>query len=66
MLFADDVVITAQSLANLQNALNLLESYCLHWSLEVNTKKTKVMVNQDKGICQLRQGFGGSGSILVL
>ena len=45
LLFADDVVITAQSSADLQNALNLIESYCLHWSLEVNTKKNKSYAN---------------------
>ena len=48
-LFADDEVTTAQSSADLQNALTLLESYCLYWSLEVNTKTNQ----KYKGNCQL-------------
>ena len=36
-----NVVITSQSSADLQTALTLLESYCLHWSLEVNIKNKK-------------------------
>ena len=44
LLFADDMVIFGKTAEELQNKLDLLYSYCLHWSLEVNVDKTKVMV----------------------
>ena len=44
LLFADDMVIFGKTAEELQHKLDLLYSYCLHWSLEVNVDKTKVMV----------------------
>ena len=44
LLFADDMVILAETPEDLQKSLNSLYEYCNKWSLEVNTEKTKVMV----------------------
>ena len=41
ILFADDMVIFGKTAEELQTKLDLLYSYCLHWSLEVNVDKTK-------------------------
>ena len=46
MLFADDMVmvILSNSPEDLQNSLNVLESYCDNWGVSVNVEKSKVMV----------------------
>ena len=44
LLFADDMVILAETPEDLKKSLNTLYEYCNKWSLEVNTEKTKVMV----------------------
>ncbi|KAL4219933.1 hypothetical protein ACF0H5_020345 [Mactra antiquata] len=49
MLFADDMVLFANSIPDLQNSLDLLHTYCLTWGLEVNTEKTKVIVFRNRG-----------------
>jgi hypothetical protein len=43
LLFADDMVIFAKSIEQLQSNLNNLKLYCNKWGLEVNTDKTKTM-----------------------
>jgi len=42
-LYADDIVIFANSADELQTSLNLFENY--YWKLKINTNKTKVMVS---------------------
>ena len=49
LMFADDLVILSESPAGLQNCLNKLESYIKKWKLEVNLKKTKIMIFQNPG-----------------
>ena len=44
ILYADDTVILADTKEGMQNALNIFQSYCEIWKLEVNVNKTKVMV----------------------
>ena len=44
MLFADDMVVLANNVLELQNNLDLLYTYCLKWGLQVNTDKTKFVV----------------------
>ena len=46
LLYADDLVFISRSKIGLQNCLNTLESFCSTWLLEVNLKKTKVMIFQ--------------------
>lgn len=49
MLFADDMAILGNSVADLQNSLDLLSRYCLKWGLEVNTDKSKIVVFRKHG-----------------
>ena len=50
LLYADDIVIFANSAEELQENINLLSKYCNRWKMKVNTKKTKVMVFRKGGI----------------
>ena len=49
LLYADDIVIFAESEVELQNGLNILKQYCQTWKLVVNVNKTKVMVFRKGG-----------------
>lgn len=53
ILFADDMVIIADNLIDLQENVNTLHNYCTENRLEVNTDKTKLLVcrksNRKKG-----------------
>ena len=44
LLFADDIVMFAESEEELQEMLGGLEEYCYKWRFEVNTKKSQVMI----------------------
>ena len=50
LLYADDIVIFANSAEELQHSLDSLGDYCRKWKLKVNVKKTKVMVFRKGGI----------------
>lgn len=41
LLYADDIVLFANSAEDLQKSLNVLADYCLRWKLVVNTEKKK-------------------------
>ena len=41
LLYADDIILFADSKAELQTSLNVLYEYCQKWKLVVNTNKTK-------------------------
>ena len=49
MLFADDMVIVANNVQDLQKSLELLHIYCTNWGLQVNTEKTKIVVFRKRG-----------------
>ena len=49
LLYADDIILLANSADNLQNSLNVLADYCTRWKLTVNTAKTKIMVFRKGG-----------------
>ena len=49
LLFADDLVILALTKEDLQEKLQILEDYCDKWGLEVNIKKTKIMIFNKQG-----------------
>lgn len=55
LLYADDIVLFANSAEDLQKSLNVLADYCLRWKLVVNTEKTKIMVFRKAG--NLRQNL---------
>ena len=49
LLYADDIVIFANSAEEMQDNLNILEEYCNKWKLKVNKDKTKVIVFRKGG-----------------
>ena len=44
LLYADDIVILAESKDDLQNQLNFFSEFCHSWKLKVNIEKSKVLV----------------------
>ena len=50
LLYADDIVIFANSAEQLQESLNMLSDYCRRWKLTVNVSKTKVRVFRKGGL----------------
>ena len=44
LLYADDVVIFAESSTNLQNSIDRLYDYCTRWKLKINTSKSFILV----------------------
>ena len=44
ILYAEDTVLLAESVAELHSELNYFYEYCEKWNLKVNTNKSKVMV----------------------
>ena len=49
LLYADDLVLMSESADGLQNSLNKLDAYCKFWNLQVNIKKTNVMIFNKTG-----------------
>ena len=49
LLYADDIVLFANSATELQNSIHILETYCRRWRLTVNTTKPKVLVFKKGG-----------------
>ena len=44
LLFADNTVVLAECPEDLQRALDILKTYCEFWGLDINVRKTKVMI----------------------
>ena len=44
LMYADDMVIFAESAEELQAMLNTLHSYTTKWNLTVNVEKTKIVI----------------------
>jgi len=63
LLYADDTVIIAESISDLQSALNAMYVYCDNWKLEVNASKTKVVIFS-KGKCKILPTFYFNGTKL--
>ena len=47
--YADDLIIMSTSPLSLQKCISKLEQYCTKWKLEVNLKKTKIMIFNRQG-----------------
>ena len=47
--YADDLIIMSTSPTSLQKSIANLEQYCTKWKLEVNLKKTKIMIFNKQG-----------------
>ena len=44
LMYADDLVVMSLSIEDLQNQIDNLNKYCTEWGLEINKRKTKVMI----------------------
>ena len=44
LLYADDTIVLAECPEHLQRALDMLKIYCEFWGLDINVRKTKVMI----------------------
>ncbi len=49
LLYADDLIIFSETQVGLQNAMNKLDIFCKKWKLQINNKKTKVLVFRQCG-----------------
>jgi hypothetical protein len=49
LLYADDIVIFANSAEELQRSIDILYDYCFKWKLKVNVSKTKIMIFRKGG-----------------
>ena len=49
LLYADDLIIMSTSPESLQKCISKLEQYCIKWKLQVNLKKTKIMIFNKQG-----------------
>ena len=43
MLFADDIILTAENESDLQNSLDILHRWCQSWNMKINAEKTKII-----------------------
>ena len=66
LLYADDIVIFANSPDELQRCLDLLSNYCNIWKLTVNVSKTKVMVFRNGDILPRDLAFYYNGEPLEI
>ena len=64
LLFADDMVILGKSPQDLQNSIDLLQSYCEKWGLSINVKKTKVVVFRKRGQLRVEEEWFYNGEKL--
>ena len=48
ILFADDLVLISQSANGLEKALRTLFRFCNNWMMNINIKKTKIIIFQKK------------------
>ena len=44
LLYVDDTIILAETVAELQRALNFMYEYCKRWNFQVNPEKSKVVI----------------------
>ena len=49
LMYADDLVMLSESPEGLQKCLDKLKEYTIEWGLEINEKKTKVLIFQRSG-----------------
>ena len=61
--YADDLVLMSQTKEGLQRCLDKLQLYCTQWKLEVNTKKTKILIFNPTGR-KLQDSFLLNGYLL--
>ena len=57
LIYADDLVIMSTSAEGLQECLNKLATYCNKWRLQVNLKKTKIILFNRQGSLIKKHSF---------
>ena len=50
LMFADDLVITAEKTSDLNRALEIVHRWCNQWKLRINAEKCSVVHFRDKSI----------------
>ena len=55
LLYADDTVVFAENINDMQKSSNVFSEYCIRWKLTVNMKNTKVVVFGSK--CRVHPVF---------
>lgn len=55
LLYADDIVIFAYSVRQLQQSINKIAEYCKLWSLKINLQKSKIMVFRNGGRLSVKE-----------
>ena len=66
LLYADDIVLFANSAEELQEGLNMLSDYCKRWKLKINVSKTKVMIFRKGGMLRRNLTFFYDGELLEI
>ena len=61
LLYADDIVVFANTPDDLQTGLDILYDYCLKWKLTINVSKTKVMIFRKGGVLPGNLAFTYNG-----
>ncbi|XP_071102020.1 uncharacterized protein [Haliotis cracherodii] len=64
LLFADDVILIADTVYGLQKRINVLECYCKDYSLTVNIDKTKVVVFKNGSVLSKYEKWVYDGKLL--
>ena len=66
LLYADDIVVFANTPEELQRGLNMLNEYCKRWKLTINIAKTKILVFRKGGILPRNIPFTYNGAPLEI
>ena len=51
LLYADDVVLVAESAEKLQGLIDVVDKFCRRWHMDINLKKSEVMVVGKRSLC---------------
>ena len=57
LMYADDIIIMAETPEDLQLGLNIIEQYCNKWKLKLDKNKTKIIVFRKGGLLQRNLSF---------
>lgn len=57
LLYADDIILIAENEVNLQNMLNIMNSWCSKWRLAINSEKTQIVHFRKKSELQSKHTF---------
>ena len=64
LMYIDDICIFSDNVLDLQRKINILESYCNDWGLQVNTSKTKIIVFRNGGTLKKSEKWNYKGEQL--